>query len=327
MAETRPDIILLVEYESPRDLGKAYLDSLRHHALLFSGPLHLEVMQRVRVRFTFPNGPTLTLFARVARRYGGSRYALRLFPGAGTETLLSAAREAAWDLLDQEDCEETTDFFERRVDLHDPENEDTLVELDLDTPELTPMDEVLQEGSGRFIEWLEREDDRQGYARQVIELEDSAELSTTAVIAPRMGGDSAEVDRNYLLRSMPTRQKKQLAVGAGREVREALMRDPDRTVQLWVLRNPALTEEEVARYAGEIPLAAEAVDFLVRSPKWSLSPKVARNLALNPCTPPDRLNVLLTVLPSNMLRELVQQVTASRRVRAAAAQLLTERTG
>jgi hypothetical protein len=324
MATLRSETVLLVSYESREALGAAYLESLRHHAVRYSAPLILEVMRRIALQFVLPDGTSLTTFAQVMRRYKGPCYALRLLPGAGTETLLGLAREAAWELAENDEMEETSDFFERRVDLPNPEDEDTILELELTEQELTPMAEVLREGSGRFIEWLEREDQRLGEFASRLAPEPGG-METTMVIPARDSSRHAEADPRYLFSQMPLREKMQLAVSGQRPLREALMSEGDPALQMWVMRNPSLEEDEVAAYVSDYRLSVETIDFLMNSPKWSFATDVVRNLVLNPVLPPEKLPLLLQVLPTPVLEELSRSVTVPPLVRGRAGEALAER--
>lgn len=319
------EVVLLVNLDTHSALGHCYLDNLRYHALRFTGPIALELFSRVTLRLSLPETMSVTIFAQAVRLYEGPHYALRLLPGPGTETLLGAGREAAWELTESDEMEATSDFFERRVDLPDPETEITFLDCDLSNPDLTPIDEVLREGSGRFIEWLEREDQRHGNSPGP-SLGPNADLTETTMIVPGKptAADPTEVDRVARLRQMPLRKKMQLAVGGDATLRAALMRDPDPTLQSWVLRNPDLTEEEVAEFALSAELTPQALAFIYASPKWSLSAAIIKNLVLSPTVPQCDLAKLMVVLPRTELDALAQRPDVPPQVRKAARKALAE---
>ena len=307
-------------------LGHCYLDNLRCHALRFYGPIELEQFTRVTLRVTLPEDASVTTFAQVMRVYEGAQYALRLLPGVGTDTLLGAGREAAWEILESEEMEATSDFFERRIDLPDPEAEDTILEIELPENDLTPVDEVMRDGSGRFIEWLEREDQRHGSGTSP-RLESDADLTETTMVLPATAKtpEPDESDRTHLLHKLPLQKQKQLAGGGGKEIRAALIRDPDTTLQCWVFRNPELTEEEVAQFASTIWLTPQSLAFIYASPRWSLSATIIRNLILSSAVPEGDLQRLLVILPTAELKALTRRSEVPPAALKAAQKALLER--
>ncbi len=306
MLPERQEIVLLVNLETLSVLGHCYLDNLRCHALRFYGPIVLEQFTRVTLRIALPRGAQITTCAQAMRAYDGAQYALRLLPGAGTDTLLGAGREAAWEIVDAEGLESTSDFFERRIDLPDPEAEDTILELDFPEHDLSPLSEVMSDGSGRFIEWLEREDQRHGNVHSPT-LEIANDPAETAMILPPTARTPApgEVNRAAVMLQLPLQKKKQLAVSGGAEIRAALISDPETSLQSWVFRNPDLTEEEVVEYIKRVDLTPQSIALIYASPRWSLSLRVVRQLIRSPSVPECDLPRLMATVPTQELRTLL----------------------
>lgn len=127
------------------------------------------------------------------------------------------------------------------------------------------------------------------------------------------------------IRRLSTQQKKKLAISGLPEERRRLMTDDDRSLQIWVMKNPELTEEEVLQYSKMTSLSQEALGFLLQSRKWATTPKIALSLALNEITPPEAIPKLLTVLPSEVLSKLVKKAGVRHLVSRQARRLLMER--
>ena len=328
MTREHSHLVLLADYQKSEQLAKAYLSSFRYHGVLFPVPVLLGPLQTVFMRFALPGGRSVTLSARVSRRYPGPVYALRLLPGPGTETLLGVARECT--RMNPELLSESNEFREHRVEVSPADMEDTAQEIDFDESALTPLDEVLTEHAGRFTEWMDKQDLQMnappatdynlGNGKQTVMLTPNKDRGGPEEIA-----SAIEASRHYLLSQMSTDQKKRLAVSGGPAIRKGIMADPDDSLQTWVLRNPKLTEQEVIRYVRTVPLTDEAVRFLLVNPRWSFSPRIAKLLTLIPNVPPEALPNLLTVLPTDSLTELGQRRSIPDCVRSAVHQALLER--
>ena len=103
------------------------------------------------------------------------------------------------------------------------------------------------------------------------------------------------------------------------------MQDQERIIQIWVLKNPQITEPEVRWLSSMTTLTAESVEFLVGNRKWSSLPEIAINLISNPTTPNDAVQRLLTILPTQVLLMLQQKPGVRPMVADMAKKLLMER--
>ncbi|MBM4371202.1 MAG: hypothetical protein FJ098_06085 [Deltaproteobacteria bacterium] len=127
------------------------------------------------------------------------------------------------------------------------------------------------------------------------------------------------------IQGMSLTQKKQLAISGTATERMILMGDRERTIQLWVLKNPQITEAEI-RWLSSLPsLTQEAVAFLVGNRKWSSMPDIAVNLLANPATPNEAIQRLLAILPNQVLAILTQKPGVRPLVSDQAKKLLLER--
>ena len=159
---------------------------------------------------------------------------------------------------------------------------------------------------------------------KTIDVREAGPVPVNATAPPAPGAASSASEQ---VRKLPAAKKKKLAISGDLEQRRALVRDPDASIHLWVLKNPALTEEEAAECAALPGLAPEALTFLLQNRKWATSAKVAFQLACNPNTPSVSLGNILAVLPSALLSQLAESGTVGAGVVAAARHVLVERTG
>ena len=127
------------------------------------------------------------------------------------------------------------------------------------------------------------------------------------------------------LQELTLPKKKQLAISGNATERMVLIQDAQRAVQLWVLKNPQITEIEIRWLSSMTTLTSEAVEFLVGNRKWSSIPEIAVNLLSNPITPNDANQRLLTILPTQVLLALHQKPGGRPMVGDLAKKLLMER--
>ncbi|MFH1532462.1 MAG: hypothetical protein ABIK09_17185 [Pseudomonadota bacterium] len=127
------------------------------------------------------------------------------------------------------------------------------------------------------------------------------------------------------LREMSLNHKKQLAISGNATERMILIQDKERAIQLWVLKNPQITEIEIRWLSSMTTLTPEAVDFLAVNRKWASIPDISINLLSNPITPNDAIQRLLTILPTQVLLILHQKPGVRPMVAEMSKKLLMER--
>ncbi|RMG75411.1 MAG: hypothetical protein D6710_00085 [Nitrospirae bacterium] len=81
-------------------------------------------------------------------------------------------------------------------------------------------------------------------------------------------------------------EKIQLALKGGKEIRNILIRDPNKEVVLKVLENPKLTESEVEMVARNPAVPEEALRYIAKKRDWIRRYSVKVALVGNPKTPP-----------------------------------------
>jgi len=81
-------------------------------------------------------------------------------------------------------------------------------------------------------------------------------------------------------------EKIQLAVKGGKEIRNILVRDPNKEVVMKVLENPKITETEVESIARNPSAPEEALRYISKKRDWIRRYSIILALVSNPKTPP-----------------------------------------
>lgn len=101
-------------------------------------------------------------------------------------------------------------------------------------------------------------------------------------------------------------QKIQLALHGTRDQRNAILRDRNRTLHVYVLRNPGINIDDVAAIAKNPQMGQEMFKQIADRPDWMQRPQVATALARNPKVPADIAVRALAYVPVDTLRQLAK---------------------
>ena len=101
--------------------------------------------------------------------------------------------------------------------------------------------------------------------------------------------------------TMTIPEKMRLASSGDREVRFALLRDPNKQLHPMVLKNPRIGLDEVLWAAKLSSLSPDALKVIADHPEWGKAPAIAAALVRNPKTP---VPVALKLLPRVALGEV-----------------------
>jgi hypothetical protein len=112
-------------------------------------------------------------------------------------------------------------------------------------------------------------------------------------------------------------ERKTLARTRDRQLIDRVLRDPDPDVIRILLKNPALTEENVVRLCSLRPVAGAVLDAVFIQPQWVVRYRVRLALALNPHTPETIGLQLVPHLTPADRKAVGQTAQISERVRAA----------
>ena len=121
------------------------------------------------------------------------------------------------------------------------------------------------------------------------------------------------------LDAMGATEKMRLALSGSRDERLALLRDINRVLHVYVLRNPRIALDEVQYASKQANLSPEALKLISEHPQWGVDPTVCGNLVRNPKTPTTIAIHLLDRISPSELRQIARGgarqaiVTAARR--------------
>lgn len=108
------------------------------------------------------------------------------------------------------------------------------------------------------------------------------------------------------LKAMNVTQKMQLALSGGREERMALLRDLNKTLHVYVLRNPRIGLDEVQHAAKQPTLSPDALKLISEHREWGNNGVVCTALVKNPKTPLPIALRLLDKVPMADLRAIAK---------------------
>jgi len=120
--------------------------------------------------------------------------------------------------------------------------------------------------------------------------------------------DASQEARDLLhrLEQMGVDEKRREAMRGQRAVRALLIRDRNKTLHQFVLRNPSITLDEVEQFAKLPGVSPDALRMMAANPEWNRSPAVCRNLIRNPKTPLKEALELMNRLPLGEVRVLAK---------------------
>jgi hypothetical protein len=123
---------------------------------------------------------------------------------------------------------------------------------------------------------------------------------------PMFAGDKmqSEDDVGARYRKMSPTEKIQAALHGSREMRGMVMRDTNRTLHVYLLKNGHLGIDEVATMARIQSLSTEALIQIARHDSWGLDPNIATSLVRNPKLPVPIAIEVLEKVPRAELRRL-----------------------
>ncbi len=142
---------------------------------------------------------------------------------------------------------------------------------------------------------------------------ESADPRVAALVAklksPAPEGEGATESSATLseqLKTMTVPQKMQLALSGDRQVRHFLLRDTNKVLHLYVLKNPRIGLDEVQAAAKMPSCSSEALKFISESADWGKSGAICAALAKNPSMPIPLVVKLLPRVPMPDLKLLAK---------------------
>lgn len=108
------------------------------------------------------------------------------------------------------------------------------------------------------------------------------------------------------LKAMTVTQKMALALSCDRETRMALLRDTNKTLHIYVLKNPRVGLDEVQHAAKMPTLSPDAIKIIAEHKEWGLNSTVCTSLVRNPKTPMPLALRLLSRVPLSEIRAIAK---------------------
>ena len=106
-------------------------------------------------------------------------------------------------------------------------------------------------------------------------------------------------------------EKLKLARHATKPIRELLVRDTEKRLHVEVVKNPKVTEAEIAEYSADAQLSPVALRWIAKQRRFARNRLVLNALVTNPATPPD----IAVALMASLTNAELQRVARSPRVR------------
>jgi hypothetical protein len=143
--------------------------------------------------------------------------------------------------------------------------------------------------------------------------------TTPPPVAPPVPAEPPPAEPPPLRHDSPSRMEKvQQALHGTRDERNAILRDRDRTLHAFVLKNPQLDADDVVAIAKNPQVAADLLQQIGDRKEWLQRPAVALALARNPRTPPELAARALDHAPLEAVRQLAKGAGALPHVQQAA---------
>jgi len=117
-------------------------------------------------------------------------------------------------------------------------------------------------------------------------------------------GDSQNLQKQ--IEEMTVNQKRHTALHGRKQMRMLLIRDRNKTIHPFVIKNPAITLDEIEQIAKMPSVNPDVLRSIAKSKEWIRSTTVCRNLVRNPKTPMKEALMLLGKLPLSDIRALAK---------------------
>ncbi len=105
---------------------------------------------------------------------------------------------------------------------------------------------------------------------------------------------------------MSVAQKRAAALHGRKDMRMLLIRDRNKMIHPFVIKNPAITLDEIEQIAKMPSVNPDVLRIIAKSREWNRSVTVCRNLVRNPKTPITEALMLLAKLPLSDIRAMAK---------------------
>lgn len=124
------------------------------------------------------------------------------------------------------------------------------------------------------------------------------------------------------MRSLTRNEKVMLAPKAGRNERAILLQESDMQIIFYLLKNPRIGTEEVARIARSPYISSAIADQIARTTQWASNLEIKVALVNNPRTPTPLALRLLPTLPESEIRQIAKGSAVSQALKQAALRIV-----
>lgn len=139
----------------------------------------------------------------------------------------------------------------------------------------------------------------------------------------RWGKDSESLQ--HMIKDMAMNERIQLAIRGGREERRILMKDTYYAVHNYILKNPRITQDEVAHFAKMPSISAEMINTIASNSEWLGHAGVRLALVKNPKTPMPIAQKLMPQLQDGDLYKLAKSEHTKETIARLARKFLAQR--
>ncbi len=144
-------------------------------------------------------------------------------------------------------------------------------------------------------------------------------------------GEDEELEESQALnlyqavQQMTVVEKVKLAIKGNKEARGLLIKSSNKIVARTVIRNPRITDEEIATIAASKSASEEILREMVRNDEWTKNYMIRRALTFNPKTPLPAAIKMVNALREKDVRDISKSRAVPNAVRAAARRLIEAR--
>jgi len=135
-------------------------------------------------------------------------------------------------------------------------------------------------------------------------------------LGPQLSQEPHELRRQ--LAEMTVNEKRQAGIHGRREVRLLLIKDRNKVVHPFVLKNPAITLDEIEQIAKLPSVNPDALRMIAGNREWTRAVGICRALVRNPKTPLREALMLLDNLPMSDIRALAKSGSVKMPIQRAA---------
>ncbi|MBT8495505.1 MAG: hypothetical protein KJO07_20820, partial [Deltaproteobacteria bacterium] len=135
-------------------------------------------------------------------------------------------------------------------------------------------------------------------------------------------GSSAALSPFQRIKTASMTEKIHMAKHGSKSERAAVIRDPNKTLHQYVIRNPHVQLDEVGQMARMTAVSPDVLKFISDKREWYQRPEIAAALVRNPRTPVPLAVKVLRHVSKNELRQIAKGNGVRSAIASAARKLL-----